>query len=351
MLFHFHVVFMSYLFAGMESDFMAHIVYILDRDFNDVVPTDFDYYTIDGGGVFDIFVYKSRVKLLDAIKNRSPDILLFDLYAKYRKTDPNNSSSYDESCASCKIHTGNDCVCDDSVVDNQNAVDSELEKALVDLQNKRDRARKIMKANYYPAGLHDVEWLLNEDGVNFNFPMAIFSRYGRLLLSTENVLKLQKNGIYFVWKDKDADDIYGRGLHSREQDSILEVITAYRDNSKKISSSFYFKMIEFENSKTKMNKLVKKYKRADLFFSAAIIFTAIVNLKCYLSPELAKFAQSVIDSLFIQPMSIVAGVSAVAYLVMNKILGYSYADLHSIHGSLESIFNDLIAAGKQNNKQ
>lgn len=243
--------------------------------------------------------YSSRFELIEAIKKRTPDIVLFDLYSK--DTNKNCEGNEADHCAEEQNNDG-------AKTQNLNNV----EAALADMQDQRHRARKLLENDFYPTGIDEMIAIVESTEIDIEFPIAIFSRYGRQLITTEEMLRIQKVGAYFVWKGKDykAQDRQTNGFLAREQRSINDVIRAYNYNITRFDRALLT-----ERSKMRQAEQQLQLNKIEIVFEWFVILffilAALIHSQEALSPEisgLTEFLKAFFPYEIFSPILIVAAV-------------------------------------------
>jgi hypothetical protein len=302
------------------------LVYVFDFDF-DKKGKERNHSDIDNR--IDIVVFADRRKLHESIKERRPDIILFDLYSNSEST-----SCYNEILNDEHIET----------------IEQPVERALNKMQATRQYARRVLKNRSHPTGIDEIHALVYYSNVPIDFPIAIFSRYGRHLLSTEDLLKIQKLGAYFVWKSKEkVENRYMNGFSKRELISIYSVIDAYEENI----ARFSVKLLE---EKHKINRIEKKlrmrwYSRClEYWFILAILCAAVIHGRPLFGNEVNTIIDLVSDFASYKLMSPIMILTAVAYAALVTFRNKNTGILLEAHKVTSSIINDLIATRKVDSK-
>lgn len=243
--------------------------------------------------------YSSRFELIEAIKKQTPDIVLFDLYSK----DTNKICDGNEA-DHCEEEQNND----GAKTQNLNSV----EAALADMQDRRHRARKLLENDFYPTGIDEMIAVVESTEIEIEFPIAIFSRYGRQLITTEEMLKIQKMGAYFVWKGKEytAQNRQKKGFLAREQRSINDVIRAYNYNIARFDRALLTEKSKMKRAEQqlKLNKIEIAFEWFVILF---FILAALIHAQEALSPEisgLTDFLKTFFPYEIFSPFLIIAAV-------------------------------------------
>lgn len=302
------------------------LVYVFDFDFN---KNDREKHS-DTDNRVDTVIFTDRRKLHESIKEKRPDIILFDLYSTSEST-----GCYNEILNETKLDTENQSV----------------EQALNKMQATRQYARRVLKNRSHPTGIDEIYALIYYSNVPIDFPIAIFSRYGRHLLSTEDILKIQKLGAYFVWKSKEkSENRYMNGFSKRELISIYSVIDAYEENI----ARFSVKLLE---EKHKINRIEKKlrmrwYSRClEYWFILAILCAAIIHGRPLFGNEVNTIIDVISDIASYKWMSPFMIITAIVYAVLVTFRNKNTGILLESHKVTSSIINDLIATRKTDNNE
>ncbi|MBD1559440.1 hypothetical protein HC752_21080 [Vibrio sp. S9_S30] len=282
---------------------------------------------VDFENGFETHLFNDREKLLKGLKKRKPDILLFDLFS-----NSESDACYEDLIVHKEL---DDTKCD-------------VELALLDLQATRQYARRVLKRKCHPTGLEEIEYLICSSDIDVDFPIAIFSRFGRHLLSTEDMLKVQKYGGYFVWKDKKKSiDRYVNGFGKRERLSISSVISAYEENISRFDKSLLKerqKIVRLEK-KIRFNKLSMV---VEYTFVLAIICAALIHGKEWFDPGVVKSAAIISDILSFKYLSPFMLLTAIIYAVLIKIRGKNMGILLEAHRYSTNLVNDLVSSRIKN---
>jgi hypothetical protein len=348
------------------------IVYVFDFDFGkktknkrvnaSKINSSSNAYHCDTDSRMLVHIFTDRRRLHESIKQKKPDILLFDLYSASESVHCSFECIPDNLENTTKIEPNNTCRLNEEA-HKKNGVEltsNEIKKlpceaeihsydtevALCKMQFYKQQARRKLKSRSHPTGIEEIHALVNHSDVSIDFPIAVFSRYGRQLLSTEDVLKIQKLGAYFVWKSKSKyTDKYSKNLNNREIASIYSVIDAYDENIARFSKSLL-------KEKNKINKIEKELqfnwmsRSVEYWFAIAIAFAAIVYGRPLFGEEinfLSNLASDVFSYKWLSPLMLI---TSVAYALKINKRSQDTALLLEAHKTTSSIINDLIATRK-----
>lgn len=108
------------------------------------------------------------------------------------------------------------------------------------------------------------------------FPVALYSRFARILMPAEDVLKMFKNHVYFCWKYKDnlPKILEKDSPLNREIDMFISIIHSFNNNFQKRIEEIRF----LQNS---INKRSFSFKLS-LYYSFVILFlfcTSLISLE------------------------------------------------------------------------
>lgn len=275
-----------------------------------------------------ISIFKDRNSLLKGVKERKPDIVLFDLYSK----DPDTHEDINEH----KSRNNVACIC--------GANSTKTEDVLKLMQNTRNKARDLLNSSHFTSGIKDVDWFLSSSDITISFPVAMFTRYGRQLLSTEEVMNLQKGGVYFVWKNKAAanERDHKDYFSTREFDSLQYVIRFYSESVSRIS--YYLESSRLAGNKNyNKNVIAKKvFSYAEALFIFVVILTSISNLEGFLGHSHVELAKYFYRLLSVPWLSIFMLVSTLIYVVLKYCLKYSNIQLEESYTEIRSLIKDVI---------
>ncbi|MCP4118642.1 MAG: hypothetical protein GY737_25265 [Desulfobacteraceae bacterium] len=309
------------------------LVYVLDLDFD---PKSVLKKT-DESTKIKSYIFRDRQDLKRAIKKEPPDILLFDLYSKM-----------EDSAVDGRVNGQSDDEGDQGEENNSLEPTHKdiTELSLSKMQKQRNRARWCLEADHYPTGIHDMRDIINSRDISISFPVAIFSRYGRHLISTENMLEVQKLGGYFVWKDKTltANIRYSSGFTPREVRSIYDVIKAYESNIFRLSTSLY---IEKEKIKQLNQKLKFNFcsKSIEFLFAIFVLFAGVIHGEKLFNPNkevlaVVKLFSDILSFTYLSPLMIL---TAFVYMVIISKRSHNVGLLLEAHSYTTSLINDLAA--------
>jgi hypothetical protein len=348
------------------------IVYVFDFDFgkkqkNKIVNaskinSSSNAYHCDTDSRMLVHIFTDRRRLHESIKQKKPDILLFDLYSasesvhcslkcipdsleKNTKIDPDNSCHLNE-----ELHKKNgvELITKETkkIPCEEDTRSYETEVALCKMQFYKQQARRKLKSRSHPTGIDEIHSLVNHSDVSIDFPIAVFSRYGRQLLSTEDILKIQKLGAYFVWKSKSkSTDKYSKNLTNREIASIYSVIDAYDENIARFSKSLL-------KEKNKINQIEKELRlnwmsrSVEYWFAIAVLFAAIVYGRPLFGEEINFLSNLASDFFSYKWLSPLMLITSIFYAKKIYTGSHRISLLLEAHKTTSSIINDLIAARK-----
>ncbi len=313
-------------------------IYILDRDY-----AGKDKKFKKNG--FAIRIFNKRSNLIDSVEKKIPDLILFDLYSKLRgdsdsdKTNNNVSRLSTDSQADFVENSASSFS-----TDSQDDPKDLAEKALINMQLCRDKAREEINKEYYSSGIKDIEYFLSSPEINISFPIAMFTRYGRQLLNAENIMMLQKEGVYFVWKNKSehSEDRYNDGFSDRERESIEDVIQSYSISVARISP-------QLERFRADINKNHNKYQLAksvigyaEYFFLFVVVISCLSNLRSFLDHSHSELVNYMYGLFSVPWVSVGMLFMALSYFVLKFAYRYSNIKLDESYEQANTLLKDLI---------
>ncbi len=317
-----------------------YLIYILDQDY---IDKDKKFkFKKDG---FEIRIFNKRTNLIDRVKKKVPDLVLFDLYSK--QSDDSNSAKTNSSVSNPSVNSQVDSV-ENNVsslsTDSQAESKDDVEKALTNMQLYRDKAREKINKEYYLSGIEDVEFFLESPKISISFPIAMFTRYGRQLLSAENILMLQKEGIYFVWKNKSdhSEGRYKDGFSERERKSIEKVMQSYSISVARISPDFERFRKDFNNNHNRYQFAKSVIGYAEGFFLFIVILSCLFNLEPFLAKPHSGIVIYLYELFSVPWVSIGMLVVTLVYIVLKFAYRYSNIKLDEVYEQANTLLKDLI---------
>ncbi|EPQ8526737.1 hypothetical protein ACUWUW_004263, partial [Vibrio vulnificus] len=280
-------------------------IYVLDLDFKKEKyggKNSFEHDSVT------TVVFNDRRCLVREINKIPPTILLFDLYSKCEELEKGQLHLSDEYLDS-----------KEDKLNSNGELKENQETALRNGQKSRQFSKKLLELDHVPTGIHEMEEVVNSELINISFPIGLFSRYGRHLITTEDMLKVQKSGGYFVYKDKSrsSQDRYKEGFTLRELRSIYDVVDAYRSNISTLDRRLTqeLKKISDLEKKLHFNWLSKGIEAT---FTLAVICAAIIHGKEILQPstEILSLAELISNFLSFSYLSPFMLVTAFVYLIV-----------------------------------
>ncbi|WCP81059.1 hypothetical protein PQE20_03305 [Vibrio harveyi] len=291
------------------------LVYVLDRDF-------------EGSNIFEnedykIHLYNRRALLRGAIASETPDLVMLDLFTKRRKAKaPIEYDVFQEV---------------KSYLEREESVD---EKALGLLQVTKELCRTVLDTTHYVSGIKDLVWLTSREDIQVVFPIAIFSRHGKSLLTSEEILEISSFGAYLTWKSKENTSI--SDFTEREIESIDAVIDLYKEQAEQLPQRL-IKLTEDINRREKFQeKMYKQHKVYEAVFLLFVVLTAISNLDGIIATDLVNLTRSSLSLIYPKAFSIVAMVTVCIYLISKYVIKTNNKELSSIYSEVNSVLHDLI---------
>jgi len=220
-----------------------------------------------------------------------------------------------------------------------------IEDKLTIFQRLRENVRNNVKKQLHPYGIEDIEYLVNRKNILIDFPIALYTRYGRTLLFTEEITKLNSMNVYFVWKEKDKHKSDDRTIiPTREKNCIRNIVENYRVNVNKHRD-------EFEKLKDRLESNIKKRDRekakqknkakyaiaSGFKFHFALILVTLYNLRFLLKDSYVEM----IDGGSIGKTFII-GLSIVSFLTLTIDFVSRYVKMNNYDAiNIESIYHDM----------
>lgn len=317
-------------------------VYILDLDFKPTSCLCNQYYCLienqviqDENKKFEIIFFNDRFNLQEAIKKFAPDILLFDLYSKTNSNGTVEHFSLEDESDDAKNTKENQ---------GQSQKIDQIEDALSTMQKYRQYTRRTLKNKNHPTGIQEMKAVVSSTEIDISFPIAVYSRFGRQLISTEDMLEIQKMGAYFVWKEKSkSEKRYSDGFTPREQRSVYDVLQAYDENIARLEPSL---LKERKNAKRIERKLLmtKRSVVIEYYFVFMIIIAALIHGEELFFHELHASSRLIADFLSFKYLSPIMIMSAIYYAVKIRVREIRAGALLQAYSLSTSIINDLIAS-------
>lgn len=188
----------------------------------------------------------------------------------------------------------------------------------------RQNLKFILDKKYFDVGEKTLTFLTDSID-NINFPIAIFSRYGRILLSSETVLKIQNNNAVFTWKAKmkwHTKEVkkYDFDAH-REEKLFFEIISSYKHQNSMWARHFNNCILSLKNKKEELQKNIKHGTIGVGFFIMPVLYSvfSIINE----TKEEAKMFSEIIGKIVNFPfLLIITGVLSLIYCYFIVIRAY-----------------------------
>ncbi|WP_019612772.1 hypothetical protein [Psychromonas ossibalaenae] len=306
------------------------LIYVLDLDYRKGCLN----FTSSGNVTSKVktVVFNNRKELIDAINQATPDIVLFDLYSKGQELESSKNNKVISKLKQVYM------------ADTSNLKVLQ-EQALLNTQKYRQYARTLLEVDHSPTGIHEMKEVVNSLEVNIIFPIALFSRYGRQLITTESMLDVQKLGGYFVYKDKKINSAqrYENGFDSRELRSIRDIISTYKHNISRLDSSLLYEVKKIDRLNKKLDFTFVS-RGIEYLFSIAIICAGIIHGGSIVEINwevlgLAKFLTNFFSFAYLSPFMMLTGF---IYLVVVTRRSKNVSLLKEANSYTTVLINDFI---------
>lgn len=307
-------------------------IVLFDRDYKEIPDKYRDAKFAD-------FIHvKDRTELLHKLNTEKKiDLLLIDMYSKI--DEKNNEED------SIEIKTYIDTIIKQVFEENQKI---DIDARLNLLQNIREDIRNKMSKIWYPNGIKDIEWLFNFSDKDIYFPVALFSRYGRVLLTSEQLLPLQNYGIYFAWKEKDlTSSIYG-AMINREQDCMEEIIKIHKRKVNEANTKLNYIKNNLENEGKKIEKLfLTVTPKFEIAFLATTITLALYNIRFMLREDIKQVFENSFGEIALFIISISVLLTATIVFILKYVLKNNKVDYDNIYKEMNEIVSTIIKTNKK----
>ncbi len=291
------------------------LVYTLDRDFQDESTFEDEDYIIK--------TFNRRSLLKAEIINQSPDLVMLDLFTerRYRQKEVELD------------------ILQEIQPSLERAVSID-EKALGLLQTTKELCRTVLDATHYVSGIKDLIWLTSREDLKITFPIAIFSRHGKSLLTSEEILEISSFGAYLTWKDK--DNVSVASFSEREIESIESVIDLYKSQVEQLPLRLAKLQKEVNDREKRQEKFYKRHRTIEWLFLIFVVLTSLSNLSGVVDPVIVKYSSELVAFVYPKAFSFAAIVTVIVYILSKYIIKSNNKELISIYNEINGLIHELI---------
>ncbi|HHE0504524.1 hypothetical protein NB564_12355 [Vibrio parahaemolyticus] len=291
------------------------LVYVLDRDFEHDDLFENEDYTIK--------TFNRRSLLKAEIITEAPDLVMLDLFTKRKYSQKKIELDLSQEL---KPSLERDVSID--------------EKTLGLLQTTKELCRSVLDATHYVSGIKDLIWLTSREDLQITFPIAIFSRHGKSLLTSEDILEISSFGAYLTWKDK--DNVSEASFSEREIESIESVIDLYKNQVEQLPLRLTKLQDEINQREKRQEKYYKRHRAFEWLFLIFVVLTALSNLGGVIDPTLVKYSGHLVTYLYPKVFSVLAIATVIAYSISKYVIKSNNKELLSIYNEINGLMHELI---------